>query len=168
MGNVGEEGRDLPLRIVRGADSPNAGPRGQRLHKSGARVETLSRAVWTALIRNDPIEETITHNICNFHSVASPARPRPAVRAAVVVVVAAVPVFAAALVRLAAALLGGNPFSGGQKKSDKGEDGEEIFHFLRGCGKTGRGGMGIYRLNYMLIYIFTEMRATDLLVLNFS
>lgn len=126
MCNVGEEGDDLALRIIDRADGAEAWPRRGRIDESGARVEASSGAVASALTGYDPIEEIIRHDITEFHSVSALARSRLAVAAAVVVTNAAVAVFATALVRLAAAVLGGNLFCGGQKKDG---ESEEIFHF---------------------------------------
>lgn len=142
MCNMGEECCNLSLRIIGGADGPKAGPRGHRLEKSGAGVETLSGAVGAVLFGYDPIEESFSYNITNFNSVSSRAWPRPTVGTTVVRTSAAVAVFAAALGRLAAAVLA---VSGGQKKAEKGES-EETFHFwemrelmLGWCGETMQG-----------------------------
>lgn len=127
MRDVGEEGCDFPLGVVHGSNSPKGGIRGHREEKPSAAVEALPWAAARALTRQDPVEESVGHNITNFDFVAALARPGPAVGAAVGVVGAAEAEFAAALAPLAPALL---PGSGAQNKADEGEESEEVFHFL--------------------------------------
>lgn len=84
MTNVREERCDLPLRVIGGSDGPKAGIRGHRLDESRVCIEAISGAVGAVLVGYDPIEESFTHNITNFDSVAACTRPRPAVGPTVV------------------------------------------------------------------------------------
>lgn len=103
------------------------------MEEGGAGIESFSGTARRRLVCY-PVEEIICHNITNLASTTScrrtVARPRLAASAAIRVASAAVAELAAAEVRRAAAVLAGNPFSGGQKEGKKGVDGEEILHFL--------------------------------------
>lgn len=110
MRDVGEERRDLTLRVVGGPHRPELLVRPQRVEERAAGVEALAGAGGGCLI-GDAVEERVGHDVRHGHAVAAgsgEARPRLAAAAAVVVGAAAVAPLAAAQVRRAAAALAGD------------------------------------------------------------
>lgn len=110
MRDMGEERSDLTLRVIGGPHPAELRVRSQRVKERVARVKLLPGAAGGGLI-GDPVEERVGHDIRHGDAVGAGrgvAWPRLAPGAAVVVGGAAVAPLAAAQVRRAATVLGGD------------------------------------------------------------